>query len=177
MLLRVFGDEADTRYFDEHTHIDQHHGRMAIERLIGPAIAKWGGAIIPEIVTGFEEFRLLQELADNDLIQQIAWTDRCDDHRIEAADARLFDESGRPRADRMTFVEPDGEVSISHVHDVDELLVVREGVLDLITGHEQSVRLRPGEGMLISRRRLHGSVVRSTSCRYDVYHVDGTAPC
>ena len=76
MLHAVWGDDVDTRYFDEHSHIDKHHGRMVIEKIIAPLVEQCGDAIVPDVVRGFEEFRLLQDMADADLIAQIARSDR-----------------------------------------------------------------------------------------------------
>ena len=57
MLKEIFGEAVDTQYFDEHVHIDVHHGKMAIERIIEPLIERCGTEIIPEVIRGFEEFR------------------------------------------------------------------------------------------------------------------------
>lgn len=177
MLSAVFGEKVDTRYFDEHTHIDQHHGRMAIEHLIVPAVEKWGTGIIPQIIRGFEEFGLLQELADQDLIDQIAWSDRGEENRVPAEAVRQRDATG-PQGDApVTFVEPQGELSVSHVHDVDELLVVREGTLEVTMGYNTSLHLGAGEGIKIDRHRLHGSLVHSDSCTYDVRPYHGASQC
>ena len=59
MLRTVFGKPVDTYYFDEHYHIDAHHGRMAFEYVVAPAIARHGNGIIPDIVRGMEELQLL----------------------------------------------------------------------------------------------------------------------
>src|SRR6185437_1783482 len=69
----AFSDTVDTLYFDEHTHIDVHHGKMALERLILPVVQRYGQQVLPDIIRGFEEFRLLQDLADADLFSHIAW--------------------------------------------------------------------------------------------------------
>lgn len=163
-LAKVFADRINTSYFDEHVHIDVHHARMVMKKIIEPTVARCGEGVIPEIVRGFEEFRLLQGLADEDLIHQLAWADRGDDHKEEAG--RLLARGGRSVPTR--FIEKKGELSVTHVHDRDELFVVENGEMDLITGLEQSVRLGAGEGIVIPKHRLHGSVVRSEICTYTV---------
>ena len=60
-----------TEYFDEHSHIDVHHGRMALKRLIIPMIEQFGDKIIPDLIRGFEEFKLLQDIADEELYAHI----------------------------------------------------------------------------------------------------------
>jgi mannose-6-phosphate isomerase-like protein (cupin superfamily) len=168
MLRDVFGDDVDTRYFDEHHHIDVHHGSMAIDRIIEPIMTKCGAAVIPEILRGFEEFRMLQDIADEDLISQISWSD---DLKAALASARLLLPQTQSQAYRecsQTFHEESGELSVSHTHAVDELLVVEEGVLELVGSPDKSIVLQAGEGIVIPRHRLHGSVVRSDTCTYTV---------
>jgi hypothetical protein len=62
---------VSTEYFDEHSHIDVHHGRMALKRLIIPMIEQFGDKIIPDLIRGFEEFKLLQDIADEELYAHI----------------------------------------------------------------------------------------------------------
>ena len=166
-LSRVVGERINTRYFEEHVHIDVHHARMVLNKIIEPMIERCGEGIIPEIVRGFEEFRLLQGMADADLIAQLAWADESHANREPAR--RLMAAPGRPgAASPARFVEKEGELSVTHVHDEDELFVVESGEIDLITGHEQSVRLKAGDGVVIPKGRLHGSIVRSENCTYAV---------
>ncbi|MFC4565264.1 iron-containing redox enzyme family protein [Nocardiopsis mangrovi] len=70
----VYGDDVDTRYFDEHAHIDEHHGRMAVYDLLLPLGRKHGAHAIEEMVRGIEEVRLLGRIGDEDLLAQITWT-------------------------------------------------------------------------------------------------------
>lgn len=69
----VYGDLIDTRYCDEHAHIDQHHGRMAVHDLLLPLARKHGQRAIKDLVRGMEEVRLLGRLADEELLAQIQW--------------------------------------------------------------------------------------------------------
>jgi mannose-6-phosphate isomerase-like protein (cupin superfamily) len=176
MLRQVFGSSVDTRYFDEHGHIDRHHGRMVREKLVSPVIDTYGDAVIPEILRGFEEFRLLQDLADADLIAQIEWSDQCiaEGGRLRDGHPALFQATDRKGA-VVTVTEPHGTLSVPHMHDADELLVVEEGELSLITKFEKQVRLAPGDGILIRRGRLHGSIVQTDACRYSIYDVGAAA--
>jgi len=57
-IRTIFGNTVSTEYFDEHSHIDVHHGRMALKRLIIPMIEQFGNTIIPDLIRGFEEFKL-----------------------------------------------------------------------------------------------------------------------
>ena len=81
-------------------------------------------------------------------------------------------EPGRAGASPIRFVEKKDELSVTHVHDEDELFMVESGEIDLITGYEQSARLKAGDAIVIPKGRLHGSIVRSESCVYAVFGVN-----
>ena len=171
MLRAIWGDQVDTKYFDEHTHIDQHHGRLVIDNIIKPLVEQCGKAIIPEIVRGFEEFHLLQKLADEDLIAQIAWSDQRETYKERAREVFARVNAGQLDCPTESFDEPQGELSTTHVHEFEELLVVEDGTLEFVTGHDQYITLGCGEGIIIPRHRLHGSVVVSPRCAYQVFTI------
>jgi hypothetical protein len=52
--LSQFNPTVDARYFGEHAHIDLHHSRMIIDEVVGPLVAKFGGAVGAEIIVGAE---------------------------------------------------------------------------------------------------------------------------
>ncbi|WP_277962384.1 iron-containing redox enzyme family protein [Pseudomonas sp. RIT-To-2] len=158
----IFGDEVSTEYFDEHQHIDVHHGRMALQRLIIPMIRQYGKQVIPDIIRGFEEFRLLQDQADEELYAHIKWHDELDAHRARAAMLH-----GSKPAD-ASFTEAQGEVSVLHTHAGNELFWVEEGELDFVVTPQLSVKLGAGEGIIIPKGMLHGTQVTSPSCTYTV---------
>ncbi|MET0621641.1 MAG: iron-containing redox enzyme family protein [Pyrinomonadaceae bacterium] len=168
MLRAVFGGKADTYYFDEHYHIDAHHGRMAVENVVAPAVAKYGDSVIPEIIRGMEELQLITNLADEDFMAQVAWACELEKHRDDAA--RLFggglgDEA---EATKTAGVAHEGDAVITRVCDTDLLCRVESGALDVVAGHGQSIQLREGEGVRIPRQRLHGLSSASPRC---VYHI------
>lgn len=168
MLKAVFGEGGvDTRYFDEHAHIDRFHGQMVLERLILPALERFGDAIVPEILLGFEHVRLLQEIADRAIAAQIRFFDSVQANRPAAA--RLYHrvQNGELKLDLETFVEPLGERSTTHIHDDHRLLAIEEGEMDFWPRQGDPLRLVPGDVLFIPRHRLHGSVVTSARC---VYH-------
>jgi hypothetical protein len=72
-LRKSVGDDVDTRYCDEHAHIDQHHGRMAVYDLLLPLAKKHGRIAAQGVIRGVEEIRLLSVLADEDLLAQLRW--------------------------------------------------------------------------------------------------------
>ncbi len=164
MLHKIFGPEFFTAYFDEHVHIDQHHGDMAFQRIIVPIVEKCGPEVLPQILAGFEEFRLLQEIADRDFMEQLAWSDSLGTHAIRAGEIL---QQGGIKAD-ASFVERKGELSVTHVHDESELFYVTDGVIKLVATPEKEITLQAGEGIVIPQFRLHGSEVISDSCTYAV---------
>ena len=164
MLKKIFGEKVDTRYFDEHAHIDQHHGRMVAAELIDPLLERCGDSVIPEIIRGFEEFRMLQEMADADLVAQITWSDALEAHRRRGT-TMLADV---PPA-QARFTEPHRELSVPHVHDEDEVFAVEEGEIELVAGPTSGIRLTAGEAIVIPQGRLHGSLVLSERCTYAVH--------
>lgn len=174
LLRELFGKDTNTHYFDEHVHIDPHHARMVVENVIEPVIERCGEGVIPEIVRGFEAFRLLQDIADEELIGQITWSDTSEAYCQRARNLQS-DPDRPPAGPTLSFTETKGEHSVTHVHDADELFVVSEGEIELVTGFDQSVNLRSGEGIVIPKGRLHGSVVLSDTCSYWVAPLTGDA--
>jgi hypothetical protein len=73
VLKTVYADKIDVRYYLEHAHIDDHHGRMMLKDVVLRAIDLYGVTIIPEIVTGMEWSLYVQELCDSDFLAQITW--------------------------------------------------------------------------------------------------------
>lgn len=158
----IFAGSVSSLYFDEHNHIDVHHGRMALHKLIIPLVKQYGDAIIPDLLRGFEEFRLLQDKADAELYSHIHWHDRLAECQAQAAALRPL------RTPDMFFKELRGELSVTHAHPVDELFWVEEGQLEFVAGPEQKIVLNAGEGIVIPKGMLHGTVVLSDSCDYSV---------
>jgi nitrosourea synthase len=147
MLRTVFGKPVDTYYFDEHYHIDAHHGRMAFEYVVAPAIAKHGDGIIPDIVRGMEELQLLTAISDEDLIAQIEFADSVEDLKMRAQAMLGNGIQGTSTVESSL---------VTKVNDHDQLYVAESTALDLVITDDQIVRLEPGQGMIVPRQRLHG---------------------
>ncbi len=166
MLRQVFGDQVDTNYFDEHSHIDQHHSQMALERVILPAFDRFGDTIVKEVVRGFLEFQLLEELADEDLVAQLAFFNGLEDERVLAERFFRRIRSGGQDVPLETFVECSGERSTTHTHPDHRLLVIESGTMDFWPLYGEPMSLQEGDILSIPRHRLHGSVVTSAECIY-----------
>lgn len=173
----VFGKSAEVQYFLEHAHIDHHHSEMVLERLVKPAIARYGEWIIPELVRGFEEARLLGQLAERDFCEQVAWSDG--GARYKALHPAVFAkiQAGAIRPPQQTFVEPRHELSVTHVHDGDELCHINDGVMHFINGFGRHTELRAGEGTVIQKQRLHGAIIDSSECTYTIYSIGDHRAC
>lgn len=171
ILRQVYGDKVDASYYLEHAHIDEHHGRMTYQDLVLEAIDRHGEAIIPELVLGMEQTLYLQNLAERDLVAQLDWMSKKDDYQrvgTEIRDRVLADEANMPVA---RLIEPRGYLSVTHVHDGDELCVVNRGVLRFCSGPNSFVDLEPGQAVVIRRNRLHGAVPLSEECHYNIYSI------
>jgi hypothetical protein len=165
-IREIFGTGADVSYFTEHAHIDTHHGVMALERIIRPTLDRYGVVAATEIIRGFEEFKLLQQIADNDLLEQIKWIDGHQAH-VRAAEliwSRIS--SGELNLPRETFHEMREERSTTHTHDEHRLVVLETGEMDFWNGFGDSIRLKAGDAHLVPRHRLHGSVITSSESLY-----------
>ncbi len=177
LLTEVFGPDADVTYFTEHVHIDTHHGRMALEKMIIPIVEQCGESVIPEIVRGFEEFQVINRIADEDFAAQVAWMD------AGAENKRLHDpvwervERGEVTAPVAHIVEPHGELSNTHLHDGDELCHIVSGTMKFVSGYDSYKILEAGEGTVIWHNRLHGAIIESDECVYEIHSVGDYRAC
>lgn len=166
LLRELFGPSVDTHYCDEHGHIDQHHGRMTFENLLLGLAAKHGDDVIPELVRGVEEIRLLARLADAEFIRQVTWADRLAEHAEQGRRLRSQAQRGDappPRTLESSTVEP-GHAFGTRTVDEPSLLSVESGELELLVGGENpSVPLVAGDAMLVPAGCLHGLRARAPS--------------
>ena len=87
---------------------------------------------------------------------------------MEIRDKVLADEANLPVA---RLIEPRGYLSVTHVHNGDELCVVDSGVLRFCSGPNSFVDLEAGQAVVIRRHRLHGAVPLSEVCHYNIYSI------
>jgi hypothetical protein len=171
MLRRVFGTAVDTRYFDEHGHIDAYHGSMALEKLVMPAIAKYGNGVIAPIVRGLEEIRVLTAISDEDFLAQIAWSDALQDYKSLARQIYPKITSGEITPRRATHVVRQQGPLIMRVYDTDQLCTVEHGSMNLVGGYDRLTRITAGEGIVIPRHRLNGIEADSADCVLNIYDI------
>lgn len=177
MLRAVFGSSVDTYYFDEHYHIDAHHGRMAFDYVVAPAIEQHGEAIIPDIMRGMEELQLITSLADEDFVAQLAWAGALEDFKTQAQKVRQRILEGQLQPSKTSYVATLNQPSVTRVYDRDKLCVIDSGTLDIIVGYGHVVRLDAGDCFIIPRQRLHGLTAASAECGYHVYDLGDYQVC
>ena len=74
-MYRELFPAANTAYFKEHVHIDQHHGRMAFQGLCVSLAKRLGNYVIPELVRGFEESMYLGKRYRAEFEAHLDWFD------------------------------------------------------------------------------------------------------
>lgn len=168
MLRAVFGDRVDTKYCDEHAHIDIHHGRMTYENLLLGFARTHGESVIPELVRGIEEIKLLMRLGDEDFLAQIRWADTLEAHT--GLGARMITAGAD---DGMAVELRPGDPFGTRVFDNDRLIEVTSGEVDVhawVT--DRPHRLGTGDVLLVPHSRLHGLKAASPSARIVVRSVE-----
>ncbi|MCY1018667.1 iron-containing redox enzyme family protein [Pyxidicoccus sp. MSG2] len=177
MMRDVFGSKAETQYFTEHVHIDHHHSQMVFDRIVRPAVKTYGAGIIPDIVRGIEEAKVLGQMAEADFCDQVGWADG--GSRFKGLHPAIYAKirSGELKPTRQQFTEPRGELSVTHVHDGDELCHIDSGVMHFVVGHDRHTVLNAGEGTVIQRNRLHGAIIDSDECVYSIYSIGDHRKC
>lgn len=161
LTKEVFGNEFNTLYFDEHTHIDKYHGSMALEKLIKPLVEKLGENILEEIMYGFIEFKYISELADEELLKHLEFYNNIESYIEKAKNIEEFSDDSY-----VYFREEIGQVSISHMHDSHELFEVVKGKKEVYFTPFLKVVLNDGDKIIIPKGILHGSIVMSDNCEY-----------
>jgi len=168
MLRAVFGERVDTKYCDEHAHIDVHHGRMTYENLLLGTARRHGESIIPELVRGIEEIKLLMRLGDEDFVAQIHWADTLDEH--VRMGARLATAAAD---DAMVATLGPRDPFTTRAYDTDRLVTVTGGEVDVHAwATERPYRLGSGDTLLVPCSRLHGLKAVSPQAQVSVQTVE-----
>jgi quercetin dioxygenase-like cupin family protein len=147
----IFGDDVDLHYCDEHAHIDQHHGRITREQVLLTLAEKHGPGVIPELMRGIAEARLLGRWFEEDTAAQIQWAD--DIARYRELGEVALPAGGAPQRVELSSASPFG--TRSHDHAV--VLVLEQGEADLVaTATGEPERLVRGDTLLIPAGRVYG---------------------
>ncbi len=157
----IFGDAVDLHYCDEHAHIDEHHGRITRDQVLLALAKRHGPRVVPELLRGIAEARLVGGWFEDDTAAQIRWSDDLPRHRELAGSARTGSEP--PERVALTPESPFG----TRTHDGDIVLEVERGEADLVTTPTgPPERLARGDSVLIPAGRLYGirSATPETAC-------------
>lgn len=169
MLREVFGDRVDTKYCDEHAHIDIHHGRMTYENLLLGLARAHGDLVIPELVRGIEDTKLLLRLGDEDFRAQIRWADTLGEHTELGASL-----AGSTQDDAETRTLRPGGPFTTRVYDTDRVIEVTDGEVDVHAwATDRPCRLGKGDALLVPTGRLHGLTAVSPSAGVAVRTLEG----
>jgi hypothetical protein len=121
----IFGDAVDLHYCDEHAHIDEHHGRITRDQVLLALAGRHGPRVVPELMRGIAEARLIGGWFEDDTAAQIQWADDLPRHRDLARDAEVT-------GTRRVAPAP-GAPFGTRGHDEDTVLEIERGEADLIT--------------------------------------------
>lgn len=152
----IFGADVDLHYCDEHAHIDEHHGRITREQVLLALAERHGPRVVPELLRGVAEARLIGGWFEDDTAAQIRWADDLPRHRDLAGTVQ------RAQAPPHRVVRTPESPFGTRCHDTAMVLEVERGEADLVaapTGPPE--RLRRGDVLLIPAGRLYG--VRSAA--------------
>jgi len=170
-LNEIFGDEIDVSYFKEHVHIDFYHSRM-LKKMVESAVTKHSVEVIPEIIRGIKEAEQISKIADDDLIRQIQWINSTSTYKEYGKEIykKIYNNTTNTLK-YQEFVEKRDVLSVTHVHDKDELCYIVKGEMKFVTGPDTSEVLKQGEAIVILHNRLHGAIITSEECVYRIYTI------
>jgi quercetin dioxygenase-like cupin family protein len=160
----VFGADVDLHYCEEHAHIDQHHGRITREQLLLALARQHGDGVVPELIRGIAEARLLGSWFEEDTAAQIRWADSIAAHRV--VDAAALTDGGEGRPVELSPGHPFG----TRNHDEPVVLVMADGEADLVTtATGEPERLAKGDALLVPAGRVYGIRASARGCSYRLH--------
>jgi hypothetical protein len=178
MLKQIFGQATETRYFDEHYEMDQSHSQIAFDELVCPLLERFGASVAAQIVQGYEEFRAMDDLCADDLIEQLALMDGIDNFRV-VDPAKMGESQSSLFANSLRFQSSTSLNGIeqlpSRINDVDVVYFARNRTIDVMVGHDCVAPIRPNEGLMIPRGRVHALGSSETAAGFDTYEIDRKA--
>ncbi len=121
---------------------------------------------LAEVAQGFVAAKRLNACAWSDILEQMRWISAVDRYQDIAQTISRRIETERPDIDRETFVEPKEMCSTTHVHNDHRLVVIESGDMVFWANLGMTLRMKPGEMVLVPKGRLHGSSIESDECIY-----------
>jgi mannose-6-phosphate isomerase-like protein (cupin superfamily) len=138
----------------------------AFDRVASALGERYGRDVVHAVGQGLGAVHALAASVRQNLGEQLRWLASVETYRgiAQAIAARIAAE--RPDIDRETFVEPREMCSTTHVHDDHRLVVIESGDMVFWGNLGMTLRLKPGEMVLVPEGRLHGSSIESAECTY-----------
>lgn len=163
MLKQIFGEGCDTEYFEEHSEVDVLHADMCINHIIKPLVATYGNGILAEIIVGFEAFRMLQDMADEDFIRQINWHTQLSEYKTKGA---AYVTQHIEHLDKAMVTVKRGTRLMTNCVNKDQVLVVYKGKLKVLANPDIDCELTTDEALYIPKHLLYGLEVVGGTCTY-----------
>lgn len=174
MLKEIFGQGAETKYFDEHYEMDQSHSQIAFDELVCPLLERFGPSVAAQIVQGYEEFRTMDDLCADDFIEQLSLMDRVDSFRLDPA--KMSESQASLYINSLRFLNrtsvKGGDQLPSRINDVDVVYFARNKAVDVMLGYDCVASIRPDEALMIPRGRIHALGAREAGAVFDAYQID-----
>lgn len=140
--------------------------RARFRRALAAIGEKFGARGLDDVGCGLAAASVLAASARSNLREQLRWLASVERYRDIAGALSRRIEAERPDIDRETFVEPREMCSTTHVHDDHRLVVIETGKMVFWGNLGMTLRLAPGEMVLVPEGRLHGSSIESNECTY-----------
>ncbi len=137
-----------------------------VTRAVAVVADRYGTFGLQQVNQGLGVAAALSEVSWTNLSEQLRWLSSVERYQAiaQSIDARI--QAERPDIDRETFVEPREMCSTTHVHDDHRLVVIESGDMVFWGNLGMTLRLKPGEMVLVPEGRLHGSSIESEECTY-----------
>lgn len=157
VIKDVAGNDAETQYFDEHAHIDEHHLTMVKEKILKPLLDKYGNAFNHEIALGFYEFEHYVSAADSEFCSRL----RSIEETLDQVDELLFpsDSPLVPDLDTISLSSLQHERLGKFDVTLRETLIsnATDGALSIVFSPDHSVDV-PQDHMFMLPRDVHYGV-------------------
>ena len=137
-----------------------------VERAIGAVADQYGTFGLQQISQGLKASESLAAVVWSNLSEQLRWLSSVERYQAIARAIAARIQAECPNIDRETFVEPREMCSTTHVHDDHRLVVIESGDMVFWGNLGMTLRLKPGEMVLVPQGRLHGSSIESDECTY-----------
>lgn len=146
MIKNVSGDIAETRYFDEHQHIDKFHSTMVLENIIIPILNRYGDLYNSEILLGFNEFSYYLQWNENEIISQIEY----------AENINKYINKSHNNINLTSYKQLSINQQYFSVSNYDEVISVDKGNIEVIMDHDCKKKLETGDTVFIPKGIHYG---------------------